>query len=111
MSKPETDAKFNVDAQVKLETAHDVIQHPDKFAEVFVNAAKSQISIKEYIQKEIVNTLQLHPESRESLKGLIKEQFNEDWKSFAMSVGGKILLGVWSLLLLGIGAWLGSIWK
>jgi len=104
----DVDIPFDTNAQLKLETAHDVIQHPDKFAEIFVKAATSQTSIKEYIKKEIKDSLTLDPELRGVLKGLVKEQLKEDWKGFVRSTGGKIAFAIWSVGLIIFTAWISS---
>ena len=105
------DVQFNADAQLKLDTAHDILQHPDKFAEIFLKAATSQTAIKNHIQKEIQDSLSTDQISKAALKTLIKEQLKEDWKGFMRSTGGKIAFGVWSIALVVLGAWLGHIWK
>jgi Ni,Fe-hydrogenase III large subunit len=99
------DTKFDADAQVKLESAHDLVQRPDKFAEVFVKAAETQTSIKLLIRKEIKDSLALDPDSRSSLKDLIAEQFREDWRAFVKSAWGKIGLLVWTVIVALVTGW------
>jgi hypothetical protein len=112
--KPEqqaADIQFDANAQVKLDAAHDLVQHPDKFAEIFVKAAETQTKIKEYVRKEIKDSLESDSGTRNAMKGLIKEQFKEDWKAFVMSSWGKVSLGVWTLVVAVISAWLGHLFK
>ena len=101
------DVVFNADAQIKLETAHDIVQHPDKFAEVFVKAAKTQSIIKEYIRKELQESLVGDIPTKDAMKAIMAEQFRADWKSYAFSIGGTVAFAVWTLLTI----WLGHIWK
>jgi hypothetical protein len=124
MTKPNSsdgvDAKFDADAQVKLESAHDLVQRPDKFAEVFVKAAETQTSIKQLIRKEIRESLALDPESRTSLRGLIAEQFKEaeisnrvrhsfpgrvNWRALIKSAWGKIGILVWTVIVALVTGW------
>lgn len=106
----EIDVKFNADAQLKLDVAHDILQRPDKFAEIFLKAATSQSSIKEHIRKEIEESLTLDPKSRTALKVLMKEHFKDDWKAFMFSTGGKIAFGIWSIALIFLTAWVSHVW-
>jgi hypothetical protein len=73
------DVQFDANAQVKLDAAHDLVQHPDKFAEIFVKPAETQTKIKEYVRKEIKESLESDIGTRTAMKGLIAEQFKEDW--------------------------------
>ncbi len=107
----EPEAQFDTDKQLKLDNVHDVIQHPDKFAQVFVSAANTQVKIKQLIRKEIKESLTLDPDLIKHVKGLIKDQFKEDWRAFLKSTGGKIAFGIWTIGLLILGAWLGHVWK
>lgn len=109
-SVPEADVQFNADAQLKLETAHDILQHPDKFAEIFIKAATTQSVIKDHIKTEIIESLSHDPKSKLALKNLMREEFKGDWRAFMHSTGGKIAFGVWSIALVVLGAWLAHIW-
>ncbi len=100
------DAKFNADAQIKLETAHDILQHPDKFAEIFVKAAKTQTSVKELIKTSIQDCLTSDPDSRKVLKDLIEKHFNDNWVNSLKTWTGKIALGVWTIIIILITIWL-----
>lgn len=103
------DVPFNADSQLKLELVHGAIQRPDKFAELFVNAAQTQNSIKEHIRKEIRDSLTLDPDSRTALKGIMKECFKEDWKTWIRSKGTLVGFAIWSIFLAALSAWFGKI--
>lgn len=92
----------------KLDETHNKIFHPDQFAEIFVNAAKSQTSVKEHIRSELLESLTLDAQSRRALKEIIKECFKDDWRAFLVSTGGKVTFAIWSVLTIALGAWLNS---
>ena len=93
---------FNADAQIKLQTAHDAIQHPDKFAEIFCNAAQSQVSIKQYIRQELQESLTSDVKTKDAMRVIIKQHFDEDWRTWLKSAWGKFAILIWTLIV----AWL-----
>lgn len=117
MTKPGTgaeepsDVKFDANAQFKVELAHDVVQHPEKFAAIFCKAAESQVSIKELIKKEIRSALENDADSIKFLKAIITKHFKDDWRAFVRTTAGQILLMIWTLLVAFISAWLGRVFR
>ncbi|MFZ1978183.1 MAG: hypothetical protein WAV76_09525 [Bacteroidota bacterium] len=101
-----SELQFNADAQLKIELAHDVVQHSEKFAEIFCKAAATQVSVKQLIRKEIRDTLSTDAESINFLKGIIEKHFKDNWRAFARTAGGRILFAIWTLLVAIVSAWL-----
>jgi hypothetical protein len=102
---------FDADHQLKLNLAHDILQHPDKFAEVFVKAAQTQVSVKQLIRTEIRECLASDVDSIKYLKSLIADHIKEDWKAFLRTWIGKIALLMWTVLVALIGVLVGRLFK
>ncbi|HDV5783368.1 TPA: hypothetical protein RJD83_000280 [Legionella pneumophila] len=76
------------------------LEQPDKFAELFCNAAAKQKSI-DNVLKDIVRELLKHDkETVERIKTIQKEVNKDDWKTIIKKIG----VSGWSILLLIIGA-------
>ncbi|QQR61107.1 hypothetical protein IPH19_01410 [Candidatus Uhrbacteria bacterium] len=96
---------FSVTDQLHLKTVHDAIDRPDKFAELFCQAAKTQTSVKEVLWEQIRSILTTDVEARNALKVIVREVEKEDVRIF----GKKIGFGVWTLFTIGMGAFLGAL--
>lgn len=80
MSKSNRD---NFDPKEEIQRLRDdlgsTLNQPDKFAEVFVKAAKSQKIIDEALQIVILNLIEKDQLTRDHIKRLAKEQGLESW--------------------------------
>lgn len=95
-AKSDDGQTFDADAQLKLQTAHEAVERPDKFAELFCKAAKTQTAIKDILWDELRKLLASDQAARESLKGIIREVEKEDWKF----LGKKFFIGIWTLVVI-----------
>jgi hypothetical protein len=105
VSSEKAKAIYDASAESKLNKAHDTIEHPDKFAEIFIKAAKSQTVISEYLESEVQTNLS-SDQIKKTIKNLVEEHFKESWKSFLRSNGAKIGFAIWTIAILVLGAWL-----
>jgi len=71
------------------------IEQPDKFAEVFCTAAKTQKNIDTALKELIKDLLQHDHSARAIIKSIIREVDKEDWRHYAKKIG---LVG-WSIIL------------
>lgn len=105
----------NFDPAVEFKATLDKIERPDKFAEVFCTAAKSQVSIKEVLADLVKDNFINNKEVRDSIKMLVKDVVKEDkafffkmtWEKvkylFNLLLGAVIaLLGAWASKKLGL---------
>ncbi len=76
------------------------LNQPDKFAEIFCSAAKTQKKIDNTINDCIRMLLKTDTDARNSIKNIVKEVNREDLKLIVNKIG----LAAWSILLLIIGA-------
>jgi hypothetical protein len=97
------DEKFDVDAALK--SVKETIEQPDKFAEVFCNAAETQTKVKKVIRDEIYKSIDTDADCKDSLKKIIREVEKEAMFFF----GKKIGFAAWSIGLIIIGAVAGAI--
>lgn len=100
ISSADARAVFNAEALSKLNKAHDTIEHPDKFADVFCNAAETQSKVKDVIKKQIEVSTATDPAVRKSLKEIVKEVEKEEMWIW----GKKIGFAAWTVLILVMGA-------
>ncbi|PIR54711.1 hypothetical protein COU74_03080 [Candidatus Peregrinibacteria bacterium CG10_big_fil_rev_8_21_14_0_10_36_19] len=105
MGNNKKDDIFSTEEFLGLKSAQEKIERPDQFAEVFCAAAKTQTSVKDLLRELLQEIIATDPKARESLNGLIKEVFQQDWKAFVRSAWGKFALLSWTLVAAGIGAW------
>jgi hypothetical protein len=93
-----------VEAQLKLDRAHDIIDRPEKFAAHFRTVARTQTDIKRVIVEIIRECLESDIDAKKQLKNLIREVEQENWKSFLKSTWGKVGVGIWTVITLALGA-------
>jgi hypothetical protein len=75
------------------------LTQPDKFAEIFCTAAKTQKRIDEVLNERIRDLLKNDNDSKNAITLIIKDYDKEGWKF----LGKKLALIIWSLLLIVIG--------
>lgn len=76
------------------------LDQPDKFAEIFCSAAKTQKNIDTTLKDIMRDLLKNDRESRELVKDMLREVEKEDWKFFIKKSGGI----VWTLGSIAFGA-------
>jgi hypothetical protein len=91
---------FNASEKEKLDKAHDILQHPDLFAEVFCKVAETQSKVKEIIMAEIRKATENDNDTKKFLKEIIKQVEKEEMWIW----GKKIGFAVWTVLILIVGA-------
>jgi hypothetical protein len=91
---------FKNDRWVKLETSHEILERPDKFAEYFDDLCGSQNKVKEVFRREIVSLLKSNIEARTELKALIKEVEKEDFRLLIKKFG----FSIWSAIVFVCGS-------
>lgn len=100
---------FDAVSKVKLEKTHDVLDRPEKFAELFCDVAKNQVSVQTLIKDMIRDSLTTDSKARDGLLSLIKQAMNEDWRTWFRSAWGKAGLALWTVATLALGAWLNTL--
>lgn len=63
------------------------LEQPDKFAEIFCAAAKTQKSIDTILKNNVRELLQHDNETRSEIKGMLREIEKEDWKRVVKKIG------------------------
>lgn len=85
--------KFDIQ---KFETFYKILEHPDKFADLFCYVAKTQTKVKDVIIQNIrdifVNDLHIKKEINNLIKNFEKEEF--------IVFGRKIGFGIWTLFII-----------
>lgn len=81
---------------------HNIIDRPEKFAEMFTSVAESQNAVRNKLAEILVLSIQHDVPTRAEMKKVLKEIYDEDWKRFIRSAWGKLALLGWTLLV----AWL-----
>lgn len=81
---------------------HDIIDRPEKFAEMFTKVADSQTAVRDKLSQILMLSIQHDVPTRQEVKKVLKEIYDEDWKHFIKSAWGKLALLAWTLLV----AWL-----
>ena len=76
------------------------LEQPDKFAEIFCQAAGKQKAIDEVLQKVIKSLIEKDHSTREMLKVLLREVDREDLRNYVRKIGTP----VWTIILLALGA-------
>lgn len=102
---------FTTDEFISLKNTQEKIERPDQFAELFCAAAKTQTSVKDLLRELLQEIIATDPKARESLNGLIKQVFQQDWRAFIRSAWGKFALVTWTVVSVGIGAWIKSLFE
>lgn len=102
---------FSTDEFISLKTTQEKVERPDQFAELFCKAAETQTSVKDLLKKLLQDIIATDPKARESLNGLIKDVFEQDWKAFVRSAWGKFALIAWTIIAAGLGAWVSSLFN
>jgi hypothetical protein len=83
------------------------IEQPNKFAELFCEAARKQKDIDHTLKITITNLIAHDKDARALMKGLIREIETEDWKFFLQKIGttgiavGSLITGVFLTALFG----------
>lgn len=96
--QPKKEDNFDPSIFAKLESSHEILDRPDKFAEYFKKNLKSQALMKDAIAAEIINLMQTNNAVRDEVKKLVLEVQKEDWKTFLKKFGSWIYTVVAFLL-------------
>jgi hypothetical protein len=107
MGKPITDrvpAQEAEDLMAKFKKTHDTIDRPEKFAVMFCSVAESQTAVRQKLVSILQTSIQHDVETRQEVKKILLEIYNEDWKSFVRSAIGKVAILAWTAISLVIGA-------
>lgn len=80
----------NYDASAVLQETKDKLDRPDKFAEIFCQAAKSQVKIKECLSKIIRELVTKDTAVNQHLNNAFKEIIKKDTKAFHSMLWKKI---------------------
>ncbi len=91
---------YNPAEQIKEISAN--LKQPDKFAEIFCAAAKSQKKIDAALREIFITLIKGDVEFRDSLKSIIKESNKEDIFFYLKLVGA----GIWSIGFLVLGGFI-----
>lgn len=97
------------DVVAKLLHTHEIVDRPEKFAEMFCEVAKTQSAVREKLIEILSSAIQYDVESRKAVKQVLKELHDEDWKHFIRSAWGKIGLALWTAISVAIGIWVKSL--
>lgn len=92
----------NFSPEQLLKKAIASLEQPDKFAEIFCQAARKQKAIDDVLQEVMRKLIEHDAPIRDALKGLLKEADKEERRSFFR----KIRTQAWAILLLVVGAFL-----
>lgn len=76
------------------------LEQPDKFAQIFCEAASKQKSIDNVLKDNTKSLIKSDKETRDMLKELLREVNKEDWRFFLNKIGA---IG-WAVILLVVGA-------
>lgn len=82
-----------------------VIDRPEKFAEMFCSVAETQVSVRKKLIDILKEAVKTDTEAREAMKVILKEIYADDFKYWFRSVWGKIAIGLWTLLVVVATAW------
>jgi DNA-binding ferritin-like protein len=99
----ETNDDYNPQKSIEKLTAN--LEQPDKFAEIFCQAADKQKSIDKVLRDTVRTLIKCDEETRTMMKELLREVEKEDWKHFLKKVG----TSGWAVFLLCLGALLQGI--
>jgi len=97
------------DVVKKLLHTHEIVDRPEKFAEMFTTVAESQNAVRQKLVEILRTSIQHDVESRKEIKKVLKEIYDEDWKHFIRSAWGKIGLAIWTAVSVAIGIWVKSL--
>lgn len=98
MAKNETPVDFEYADLIKV--IDENLHQPDKFAKLFVEAAKSQKAIDEYIKDILIELI----DHDKNLEGALLEKLKKHTTIQLMLLGSKIGIAIWSILLIIITA-------
>jgi hypothetical protein len=76
------------------------IQQPDKFAQIFCNAAETQTPIAKILKGKIKELIESDKETIDLIKKYQREIDKEDWRFFMKKIG----VAGWSIIMMFIGA-------
>ncbi len=79
-----------------IQTLSDNLTQPDKFAEIFCNAAKSQKKIDGLLKDSIRDLLKNDTLTRDEIKSLINETNKANWKTILKG----LWFAIWSIILI-----------
>ena len=96
MNKNTTPDNYDVDAI--LQETKDKLERPDKFADIFCEAAKSQIKINKTIVKIIKETVSKDVELNNHFNSMFVNIVKKDTKQFFSSLWRK---GIWIITVIG----------
>lgn len=106
-NKPLTDRVPVQEAQdlmAKFQKTHDTIDRPEKFALMFCDVAESQSAVRQKLVSILQTSIQHDVDTRQEVKKVLLEIYNEDWKSFVRTSLGKIAIVLWTVASIAIGS-------
>ncbi len=95
-SKAPSSASDDYDPIQSIQELSANLTQPDRFAEIFCAAAKSQKKIDETLKEVIIGLLKKDMDTQEAIKVQVREVNKTDWKNF----GGKAGFAIWSIFLI-----------
>jgi ferritin len=95
---PMSEEDFNPDQTIKR--IDRTLNQPDKFAELFCNAAKTQRIIDAALKEIVSELIKKDSDTKEHLKSLVREVEKEDFRAFLRKVG----FAGWTLLVAAFSA-------
>jgi hypothetical protein len=96
-------ASLSDDVLKKLLHTHDIVDRPEMFAEMFCKVAESQSAVRTKLMGVLIIAIQNDVETRNEMKKVLKEIYDEDWKRFIRSTGAKVGAIVWTIVTLALG--------
>ncbi len=96
-----------VDLKKKVKSLEDKFGTNEKIADTLCQTDEKATKFSEMLERRLVKMLKSDGNSKKEIKAIVSEQLKQDWKSFALSTGGKIAFALWTILTI----WLGHIWK
>lgn len=76
------------------------LEQPDKFAQIFCDAAKTQKNIDETLKLVVKNLIKNDKETIDTIKDYQRQVDKEDWKNFIKKIGAT----GWAIIMLIVGA-------
>lgn len=72
------------------------LRQPDKFAQIFCEAAKSQKNIDSTLKNVLIDILQKDEDAKKSIKSIVESVDRSYWRMFV----GKLGFAVWTIIVL-----------
>jgi hypothetical protein len=93
------------DPKQSIQELSNNLMQPDKFADIFCYAAKTQKKIDDVIKENFQETLRKDNDTINAVKRIIQDCNKEDLMSLLKKIGFGIGFGVWTILTIILTAW------